>query len=296
MTETKHLGNFILLFTAFIWGMAFAFQSKGADVLPPFTFTASRMSLAAVATIAVCIILDKRAGTGKEKKGSTYQKTTLKAGLFCGLAMLGGVIFQQIGIGYTTAGKAGFITALYILIVPLASTLILHKAPGLRIWVAVIAGLIGMYLLCMGSPEGINPGDIYVMLCALFFSVQIMLIDHFSGCADPVKIAAIEFTVISLICWIVAFIFEKPDPAAFKTALVPILYCGLISGGLGYTLQIVGQRYTDPTSASLCMSFEAVFAVVGGALLLGQHMSTRELVGAAIMFIAIVIVQLPDKK
>ena len=296
MTENKHLGNFILLFTAMVWGLAFAFQSEGSEVLDPFTFTASRMTLAAVEVTLLCIFLDMKKGIDRSKKGSEYQKTTIKAGVLCGLGMLGGTVFQQIGIRYTTAGKAGFITALYIIIVPIASSFILRKKPSLRVWIAVLAGVIGMYLLCINGDSGFNKGDIYVTLCALCFSVQIMLIDHFSPKADGAKIAAVEFILISVVCWVLAFIFETPSMAAIKSAAVAILYCGCISGGLGYTLQIIGQKYTDPTSGSLCMSFEAVFAAVGGALLLHETMSVREIIGAAVMFAAIVLVQLPEKE
>ena len=312
MEQTKLKGNLILLLTALVWGMAFAFQSQGSRVLPPFSFTAARMSLAAIEVTAFAIWLDCKRGffrkpernaAGASKPDGTgasdfreYIRTTIKAGIVCGLAMLGGTVFQQIGVTYTSAGKAGFITAMYILIVPIIASVVLKKAPGLRIWTAVAIGVIGMYLLCMGSPEGLAKGDIYVIICALFFSVQITLIDSFGGRADPVKIAALEFIVISVICWVIALLIEKPDAAGFVKVIVPILYCGCVSGGLGYTLQIVGQQYTDPTSGALCMSFESVFAVVGGALILGQHMTQRELLGAAIMFLAIVLVQLPDRK
>ena len=298
MKSSKIKGNLILLLTALVWGMAFAFQSQGAAVLPPFSFTASRMTLAAIEVAAFAIGLDIKHGIGRGRSMAKpgYIKTTIIGGIVCGLAMLGGTVFQQIGVGYTSAGKAGFITAMYILIVPLIAAFVLKKSPGLRVWLAVAIGVVGMYLLCMGSPEGLAKGDIYVIICAVFFSVQITLIDSFSGRADPVKIATMEFIVISVVCWIVALLIEKPAAADFTKAVIPILYCGCVSGGLGYTLQIVGQQYTDPTSGALCMSFESVFAVLGGALILGQHMTTRELIGAAIMFVAIVLVQLPDRK
>jgi drug/metabolite transporter (DMT)-like permease len=289
MNNKKTLGNIILLFTACIWGMAFAFQSQAAAVLGAFTINAARMSLAAVEVGIVCLFC-------KRKKGGEYKKNTLKGGIICGIFMGIATTLQQIGLVYTSAGKAGFITALYILFVPLFSAVFFKKKITKRAWIAVFIAIIGMYLLTMGSAEGIGVGDIYVLACAIFFTFQILAADYYTPKADPIMIAEIEFVIIAIVSWILAFLFESPDISQIMEVIIPILYIGCISGGVGYTLQMVGQRYADPTPASLCMSFEAVFSVIGGALIIHEVMNKRELAGCAIMFAAIILVQLPDKK
>lgn len=295
MHKLKRAGNSILLFTAFIWGMAFAFQRQAGDLISPFFFTAARMSFAA---IEIWLLSAFRSFKSKNEKMAVPEKEackrdTLKAGLLCGIAMGIGVVLQQYGIDRTSAGKAGFITSLYIVLVPLISSFVLKKKVTGRIWEAVAVALAGMYLLCMSSAEGLSTGDLYVIACTGFFAMQILFTDHYSSKVNTTQVAAIEFTVVAVVSWVLAYIFEQPDLGIIRQVIIPVLYCGLCSAGIGYTLQIVGQKYTDPTSASLCLSFESVFAVMGGALLLGEHMSAKEISGCVIMFIAIVLVQLP---
>ncbi len=292
MRQRQLLGSLILLIVAVIWGTAFAFQRMGTGVIGPMTFTASRMTLSAVA-VALVSFLIKDPAMADAAETSARRRDTLTGGIFCGLFLVSATLFQQIGIAYTTAGKAGFITALYILLVPIISTVFLRKPSSWIVWIAVLLGLAGMYLLCITEGFSLARGDALVCVCALLFTGHILCCDRFAERGNPVRISAIQFVTASVVSWTLAFIFETPSVEAIRSALVPILYCGLASGGIGYTLQIVAQRFTNPTVASLLMSFESVFAVLGGAVLLHERMSTRELLGCMVMFIAIIVVQVP---
>ena len=292
MRHRQLLGSLILLIVAVIWGTAFAFQRMGTGVIGPMTFTASRMTLSAVAVGFVSFLIKDQEMTDAAGS-SAKRRDTLTGGVLCGLFLVSATLFQQIGIAYTTAGKAGFITALYILLVPIISTVFLRKPSSWIVWIAVVLGLAGMYLLCMTEGFSLARGDALVCVCAMLFTGHILCCDRFAGRGNPVRISAIQFVTASVVSWTLAFIFETPSVEAIRSALVPILYCGLASGGIGYTLQIVAQRFTNPTVASLLMSFESVFAVLGGAVLLHERMSTRELMGCMVMFIAIIVVQVP---
>ena len=291
MKQRQLLGSLLLLLVAVIWGTAFAFQRMGTGVIGPMTFVASRMTLSAVAVGIVSLFFkDPEATTEESSRG---KHDTLMGGICCGAFLVSASLFQQVGIAYTTAGKAGFITALYILLVPIISTVFLRKKSSWIVWLAVLLGIIGMYLLCMTESLRLARGDALICVCAILFTGHILSCDHFAGRGNPVKISAIQFVIASVVSWILAFIFETPSLPAIRSALIPILYCGLASGGIGYTLQIVAQRFTKPTVASLLMSFESVFAVLGGVVLLGERMTVRELIGCIVMFIAIIIVQIP---
>ncbi len=292
MRHRQLLGSLILLIVAVIWGTAFAFQRMGTGVIGPMTFTASRMTLSAVAVGFVSFLI-KDPDMADAAGSSARRRDTMKGGILCGLFLVSATLFQQIGIAYTTAGKAGFITALYILLVPIISTVFLRKPSSWIVWIAVLLGLAGMYLLCMTEGFSLARGDALVCVCAMLFTGHILCCDRYAGRGNPVRISAIQFVTASVVSWTLAFIFETPSVEAIRSALVPILYCGLASGGIGYTLQIVAQRFTNPTVASLLMSFESVFAVLGGAVLLHERMSTRELLGCMVMFIAIIVVQVP---
>lgn len=292
MRHRQLLGSLILLIVAVIWGTAFAFQRMGTGVIGPMTFTASRMTLSAVAVGFVSFLI-KDPDMADAAGSSARRRDTMKGGILCGLFLVSATLFQQIGIAYTTAGKAGFITALYILLVPIISTVFLRKPSSWIVWIAVFLGLAGMYLLCMTEGFSLARGDALVCVCAMLFTGHILCCDRYAGRGNPVRISAIQFVTASVVSWTLAFIFETPSVEAIRSALVPILYCGLASGGIGYTLQIVAQRFTNPTVASLLMSFESVFAVLGGAVLLHERMSTRELLGCMVMFIAIIVVQIP---
>lgn len=296
----RMLGNLLLTLTAMIWGTAFVAQRVGMESIEPFTFTAARMALAAVAVGTVALISERKNFShrdgGTSADTAKLRKYTLLGGLMCGIFLAAGSLFQQAGVVYTSAGKAGFITAMYMLIVPVINFLLFKKKNSLRVWIAVLAGVAGMYFLCVKEGFTLTLGDALVFICAFMFSGHILCCDYFASRGSAISISALQFAVTALISAVFAFIFETPTWENVVSAAVPILYCGLISGGLGYTLQIVAQKYTDPTIASLLMSLESVFAVIAGALLLGEQMSTRELLGCVVMFSAIILVQLPEKK
>lgn len=295
----KMLGNLLLTLTAMIWGTAFVGQRVGMESIEPFTFTAARMALAAVAVGMVSLIVDRKKPENENRDMESEKQITrytLIGGFCCGVFLTAGSLFQQVGVVYTSAGKAGFITAMYMLLVPVINFLFFKKRNSLRVWLAVLVGVAGMYLLCMTEGFSLTKGDTLVLICAFMFSGHILCCDYFAPRGKAITISAIQFAVTSLISAVFAFLFEEPSWAKVVSAMIPILYCGLISGGVGYTLQIVAQKYTDPTIASLLMSLESVFAVIAGALLLGERMSGRELLGCVVMFAAIVLVQIPEKK
>lgn len=295
----KMLGNLLLTLTAMIWGTAFVGQRVGMESIEPFTFTAARMALAAVAVGTVAFILDGRktaAVSENPEREREIKKATIIGGVCCGVFLTAGSLFQQVGVVYTTAGKAGFITAMYMLLVPVINFVLFKRRNSLRVWLAVLVGVVGMYLLCVKEGFSLTKGDALVFICAFMFSGHILCCDYFAPRGKPIMISAIQFAVTALISAVFAFIFEEPSWDKVESALIPILYCGFISGGVGYTLQIVAQKYTDPTIASLLMSLESVFAVLAGALLLAERMSAQELIGCVIMFAAIILVQIPERK
>lgn len=285
----------ILMLTAFIWGTAFVAQSVGMDYLGPFTFNGVR-SLIGAAALLPCIWLlqtiNKKEGTVKEE-GS--RKDLIIGGIACGLLLFAASSLQQIGIQYTSAGKAGFITAFYIVIVPVLG-MFLHKKIGWKVWIAVLLALAGLYFLCITERFTIGRGDIFIFLCALVFSLHIMVIDYFSPKVDGVKMSCIQFFV----CGIVSIPFmvwtETPGLKAMLAGWIPLLYAGVLSCGVAYTLQIVGQKNVNPAIASLILSLESCFSVLAGWMILGERLSVRESAGCVLMFAAIILAQLPDKK
>ena len=294
--DRRILGNVLLILTAMIWGTAFVFQRTGMDSIEPITFNAARMLLAAVAVGMVSAVptaseKHKLAGFSREQ-ADAYRKDTVVGGICCGAFLAAASIFQQMGIVYTTAGKAGFITAMYMLLVPVIGFVFFRKRNSWIVWLSVLIGVFGMYLLCMTEGFRLTRGDTLVCICAVLFSCHILCCDHFVQLGNPIRISAIQFASCTAISAVAAMILEQPSLDKVLSAAIPILYCGLISGGVGYTLQIIAQKYTDPTIASLLMSLESVFAVIAGAVLLGERMSVRELLGCIVMFAAIVLVQL----
>ena len=296
MKDRRILGNALLILTAMIWGTAFVFQRTGMERIEPITFNAARMALAAAAVGIVSAI--PTAAEAKHLSGRStsevkaYRKNTVIGGICCGSVLAAASIFQQMGIVYTTAGKAGFITAMYMLLVPVIGFVFLGKRNSWIVWLSVLIGVVGMYLLCMTGGFRLTRGDTLVCICAVLFSVHILCCDHFVQIGNPIRISAIQFTACTVISAAAALVLAQPTLEKIVSAAVPILYCGLISGGVGYTLQIVAQKYTDPAIASLLMSLESVFAVIAGALLLSERMRPRELMGCVIMFVAIVLVQI----
>ena len=280
----------MLLLTAMIWGTAFVFQRVGMDSIEPVTFNAARMALAAVMVGALAFVL--RRGKNADTSAPAWSRTW-KGGICCGLFLTAGSVFQQMGVVYTTAGKAGFITAMYMLLVPILNFLLFKKKNSWLVWLAVFIGVGGMYLLCVKEDFTLTSGDTLVCICALMFSGHILCCDYFVRLASPIELAAIQFATAAVVSAGVASLTENPNWTGIMSAAIPILYCGVVSGGIGYTLQIVAQKFTEPTIASLLMSLESVFAVIAGALLLGEQMSTREMLGCVVMFAAIILIQIP---
>lgn len=288
--------SLILLLTATIWGVAFVSQSVGMDYVGPFTFNAIRSLLGAAVLVPVIFLLKKiRKKQGQEEAGREDRKTLLTGGICCGVILAVASSFQQFGIQYTTVGKAGFITAMYIILVPLFG-FFLKKRVGLKVGVSVVIAVAGLYLLCMTETLKPEAGDVRVLLCAVVFSFHIMAVDHFSPLADGVKMSCIQFFTCGILCGVCMFLFEKPQLSMILAAWKPILYAGVLSCGAGYTLQIIGQKGMNPTVASLIMSLESVVSVLAGFVLLHEVLSLRELLGCVLMFAAIVLAQLPEKK
>ena len=287
--------NLLLLLTAMIWGVAFVAQSVSMDYVGPFTFLCSRSILGGVVLLPVIAVM----GKGKKKKETRpgNRNILLLGGICCGVMLFIGSALQQIGIQYTTAGKAGFITAMYMVLVPICG-LFFGRKPGGKTWAAVVVALVGMYLLCLyGSGiQNLSKGDLLEMLCALGFTGHILVVDHFSPKVDGVKMSCIQFFVCGILAGIFMLILEAPSWENIYAAAVPILYAGILSSGAGYTLQIVAQKDTQPTVASLLMSLESVFSLIFGWILLKEAMSGVELLGCVLMFAAIIWVQLPEKQ
>lgn len=288
--------NAMLLLTALIWGCAFVAQSVGMDYVGPFTFNAVRSLIGAVVLLPVIALMDRLEGKDKkkaEKKGDT--RTLILGGVCCGIALGVASSLQQIGIQYTTVGKAGFITAMYIVIVPLMGVFVGRKVRPV-IGLCVVIAVAGLYFLCMKGGFSLGGGDLLVLICAVAFSVHILVIDYFSPLVDGVRMSAIQFLVAGLMCSVPMFLWEQPQPAVILSAWAPILYAGVLSCGVAYTLQILGQKGADPVVASLLLSLESVFSVLAGWVILGQALSARELFGCALMFGAIILAQLPERK
>lgn len=291
--------SLILLLTAVIWGVAFVAQSVGMDYVGPFTFICVRSLIGGLVLLPCIALLDKLNGQTKEvsinsKPIKESRGKLLWGGICCGLALCTASCFQQFGILYTSVGKAGFLTAFYIIIVPILG-LFFGKKCGPFVWIGVLLALAGLYFLCMTESLRLGTGDILVFICACLFSVHILVIDYFTQYADGVKMSCVQFFVCGIVSGIAMLIFEKPEIGQLLAAWKPILYAGVLSSGAGYTLQIVGQKGMNPTVASLILSLESVVSVLAGMLLLNQHLTSRESLGCAFMFTAIILAQLPQK-
>ena len=287
--STKNI--FLLALTALIWGVAFVAQSVGMEYVGPFTFNSVRFLIGGMVLLPVVIMSRKEKGLETDSQDGK-QRVLVLGGLCCGMALCVASCLQQIGIGYTTVGKAGFITAMYIVIVPLLG-IVLRKKTTWLVWISVVLASVGLYFLCMTETLSVGRGDLYVLACALVFSVHILLIDHFSPKVDGVELACFQFLVSGVIAGVAALIWEQPDLTSILAAWAPILYAGVLSSGVGYTLQVVGQKGVDPTVASLVLSLESVFSVLAGWVLLGQGLSGREWMGCGLMAVAIVLAQIP---
>lgn len=288
----RMIGNGMLLAAAMIWGAAFVAQTVGMDYVGPFTFQASRSLLACLVLIPVIALLDKK-GLGKKPAALSERKLLFFSGVICGVILFAACSLQQIGLLYTEAGKAGFLTSLYIILVPIVG-LFFRKKVSPWIWVAVVLALIGLYLLC-ATDMAIGKGEILVLLCSLAFTAHILVIDHVGSLVDGVRLSCIQFFVCGLISLVVMFFTEAPTIAALKQCWLPIAYAGILSSGAGYTLQILGQARTEPAVASLLMSLESVFSVLFGWLILHQSLTPSELLGCGLVFTGVILAQLPVK-
>lgn len=289
MKHRKLVSSLMLIVAALIWGTAFVAQRKGMEYAGPLAFNGVRTLIGSLVLLPVALIF-------RPAKAANLRKTLL-AGLLCGLCLFMATNLQQIGLTSTEAGKAGFITTFYIILVPVLG-LFLRKKTGAVTWLAVAVALVGLFFLCVKPGEvRIAPGDLLVLGCAFFFAVQILVIDFFVQEVDGVLLSCVQFAVDGVLSLIAAFLFEKPDFPALFRGWIPLLYTGILSCGVAYTLQILGQKNLHPTVASLLMSLESAFAVLGGWLILHERLTRRELLGCALMLAAVLLVQLaPAKK
>ena len=297
MKNKALLGNFLLILTALIWGSAFVAQSVGMEYVEPITFNGIRCIVGGFVLIIANLIFDSiRKKNGSYKKADKEEKKQLiKGGIICGIIIFFASTIQQIGISQTTVGKAGFISVLYILIVPFLGLLIKQKLPKM-IWPCCAIAIAGLYLLCMNESFSVSGGDIIVLISAVAYAIHILAIGYFAPKVDCVKLSCFQFLVCGVISVVFMLIFEKPDFNNIVKAWLPIIYAGALSGGAGYTLQTVAQKWTKPSVASLLMSFESVFAVLAGAVILHQIPTIRESLGCVFMFISIILIQLYDNK
>lgn len=306
MSSIKIKHSLLLVLAALIWGIAFVAQSVGGDACGPYTFNGIRSILGGIILIPVIIILDKTGLSKSTPNDKESRKTLLIGGTLCGICLCLGSNVQQLGLYLgASAGKAGFLTACYILIVPILG-IFLKKKCGINIWIGVVLTLIGLYLLCFDGSLAFKTADLLLLSCAFFFAIHILVIDYFSPKVDGIKMSCIQFFVCGIITAVPMFIFDMGHSfanistwAIALTSLntwIPIFYAGFLSCGVAYTLQIVGQPGLNPTVASLILSMESVFAVISGWLILGETMGIRELAGCGLIFVAIVLAQMPDKK
>ena len=282
-----------------IWGFAFVTQSLGAMYVGPFTVNAVRSAIAVVFLLGLSWVLRKRRGETWAKsveKNPHYLRDLLLGGFCCGTALTIATNLQQKGIETTTSGKAGFLTAMYIVIVPLFGLMMKKQLGGRNIWLGVAVAVAGLYFLCIQEDLSVATGDFYILLCAVFFSVQIMLVDHFVVNVDSVELSLVQFFTVAVISAVFMFALEQPAVGAIQAAIWPLLYLGITSSGIAYTLQIVAQKGSNPTVISILLSLESVFAVIGGALFLKDQLSGREYFGCLLMLVAVVLAQLPEKQ
>ena len=286
----------MLLTAAVIWGLAFVAQSVGVDHMAPMTFQFCRSLTAVLTLVPIVLIADRKVQDGKNFFTRFRDKRLLLGGLFCGLGMFLGNAFQQVGLVYTSPGKSGFITAMYIVLVPLLGLFLHQKVRG-RVWISVALAVLGLYFLSVSGAAAINIGDILTLGCALFFAIQITCIDWVSPYVDCLRLSLLQTLVTCILSFISMLLWEGFDLSALPTCVVPILYTGVLSMGIAYTLQITGQKKASNVAlASLILSLESVFSALFGWLILKAALSPRELFGCGLVFAAIVLAQLPAKK
>lgn len=280
----------LLLLTSFIWGLSFVAQSVSTESIGAFTFNGIRMVLGAIVLIPVAFKTLKI-----HIKDKAYMKRTIKGGLLMGLFLAAASMTQQIGIETTDAGKAAFMTSLYMIIVPFISR-IFGKKIEKKIWVCALIALAGMYMLCLSGGMSISRGDLYLFACAILFSCHILVIEKVSKDSDGVELSMFQFFFGGLMCLIGMLIFERPDLSSIKEAALPLAYAGFLSCGVAYTLQTVAQKYVQASKATLALSLESVWAAIGGALILSERLSLNELIGCALVFLAVLLAQIDIRR
>lgn len=293
MKKNKWTGSAMLFLAACIWGFAFAFQSQGMDHMGPMTFNGTRYFIGAASVMPAILIFRGK----KEKKKITKKdiKTTLLGGLVCGVCLFLASSLQQFGIQYTSVGKAGFLTTLYIILVPIIG-LFFRKKVSKIVWLGAVLSVIGMYLLCVSETMSINRGDIFAFSCAIVFAFHILAVDYFAPKTNGIVLSCFQFLVSGILAITCAFIWEQPTMAQIISGIVPLLYVGVMSSGVAYTLQILGQKNADPAVASLIMSLESAVSVLGGFIILHETLTKKELLGCLVMFAAVVMVQMFEAK
>jgi drug/metabolite transporter (DMT)-like permease len=293
MTKTQLKANILLLLTAAIWGLAFVAQKVGAEYVGAFTFNGIRFALGSISLIPLILLLNKKKENNdvKKEEGGNSLKHTIRAGIIVGCTLFIATSLQQTGVMYTTAGKAGFITGLYMVIVPILGLFLKQKVNNTT-WIGIVIAIIGLYILSINEDFSISKGDLLVLIGSVGWAIHILLIDNFTKKIDPLKLSSIQFATCSILSLLVAFIFEDINMVGISAALVPILYGGLLSVGVAYTLQVVAQKNAKPSHAAILLSMESVFGAIGGAMFLGERIGSRGLVGCVLIFIAIIVSQL----
>lgn len=293
MKKQQLTSNILLLITAIIWGFAFVAQRVGAQHIGAFTFNGIRFALGGLSLVPLLIYLNK--DTKNTKSKSSASTNVIFAGVITGCALFLGASLQQMGLAYTTAGKAAFITGLYIAFVPVLGVFLKHKIPGTT-WLGVSCAIVGLYFLSVTESFSISKGDLFEVAGAFFWAFHILLIDYFTKKVDALKLSFVQIITCSILSLIVALIFEQITLSGIYKAIIPILYGGICSVGIAYTLQVVGQKHAKPSHAAIILSLEAVFASIGGIIILSEHLSLRGYIGCALMLTGMLLSQLSTFK
>lgn len=289
--------NLFPVLAALIWGTAFVAQSVASDYVSPLTFNTLRAAVAFVVLLVISAAASKREQGGdrtrREKRGGRC--TLVLGGICCGFFLAVASNLQQLGLGETSPGKAGFITALYVVLVPVFG-IFLRKRASAQIWVSVAIAVAGLYLLCVKEDFSIEPSDFYVLLCAVVFAFHILCIDYFVQKVDGIRLSCVQFLVVTLLSGAGMLAFEQPEISGILACVPQLLYVGVFSSGVAYTLQILAQKDSDPTVVTILLSLESVFSVLAGAVILGDRLAAREYVGCVLMFAAVLLAQIPLPK
>ena len=283
----------LLLLCAFLWGSTFVAQSEGMNHIEPFTYLCCRSVVGFLFLSALMPAFDRARKTDRAEL-RLRRPLLLRAGLVCGTVLFCASAFQQFGICYTTVGKSGFVTSMYILLVPLFGLLLGKRVPR-TVWLCIVMAVAGLYLLCINESLSVNRGDLLTLICAACFSAHILVIDHYKA-LDGIRLSRLQFAVAAIFSGAAMLIFEAPSWDAIVRCWLPILYAGVLSSGVAYTLQIIAQKHANPTVASIAMSMESVFSVLSGWVVLGQGLTLREGAGCLLMFAAIIFAQLPPRR